>query len=237
MNEDDLLTIGAFAAATGLTIPALRHYDQIELFRPARVDPDTGYRSYAPGQVDDARLICRLRAVGVPIGELRAVLGRPPGEVRSALDAHLGRLVAQLREVSQRIVAVEEFIERDTVLPAAQPVRPVQLRIAVADVPRAAEFYRTAFDLVFNESISSLQFGTYGSDRFFLLTLEERAADAPDRRGTRFGLLVDDVDAAHDRALRAGAAEVHPPRDFAWKPRTSCVRDADGNTIDLSRAH
>ncbi len=55
MNGDDLLNIGAFAAATGLTIPALRHYDEIGLLKPAQIDPSTGYRRYRQDQVHDAR--------------------------------------------------------------------------------------------------------------------------------------------------------------------------------------
>jgi hypothetical protein len=47
---------------------------------------------------------------------------------------------------------------------------------------------------------------------------------------------VDDVDAAHAPALKAGGIEEHLPADFAWKPRTSCVREPDGNRIDLSQA-
>ncbi|MEU4160818.1 MerR family transcriptional regulator [Actinoplanes sp. NPDC026670] len=236
MNGDDLLNIGAFAAATGLTIPALRHYDEIGLLKPAQVDPGTGYRRYGQDQLDDARLICGLRAVGVPIDEVRAVVGRSPGQVRSALDVHRERLVAQVREVSQRIAAVDEFIEKGTPMPTLQTIRPVQIRIRVADVQAAAGFYTTAFDVVFNESISSLQFGTYRTDRFFLITLEEHDGAASRHEGTRFGLLVDDVDTAHARAVNAGGVEVHPPTDFAWKPRTSCVRDPDGNDIDLSQA-
>ena len=156
--------------------------------------------------------------------------------MRSALDAHRERLVAQVREVSQRIVAVDEFIEKGTPMPVLQTIRPVQIRIKVADVHEAAAFYTAAFDVVFNEAISSVQFGTYRTDRFFLITLEERDAEVSRHDGTRFGLLVDDVDAAHDRAINAGGVEVHPPTDFAWKPRTSCVRDPDGNVIDLSQA-
>jgi DNA-binding transcriptional MerR regulator len=233
VNGDDLLNIGAFASATGLTVPALRHYDDIGLLRPAEVDTGTGYRRYRPVQLDDARLICGLRAVGVPIDEIRTLVGRPAPDVRSALDGHRERLVTQLRELAQQIVAVDEFIEKGTPMPALQAVRPVQIRLKVAGVKEAAAFYTAAFDVVFNEAISSLQFGTYRSDRFFLLTLEESVGAT---EGTRFGLLVDDVDAAHRRALDAGGAELHPPTDFAWKPRTSCVADPDGNVIDLSQA-
>ncbi|GAA0529895.1 hypothetical protein GCM10010172_08250 [Paractinoplanes ferrugineus] len=231
MTDEDLLSIGAFAAATGLTVPGLRHYDEIGLLKPDRVDPGSGYRRYRPGQLDDARLICGLRAVGVPIEEVRAVLGHPTAQVRSTLDNHRERLVTQARELAQRIRAVEEFLERGTPMPTLQAARPVQLRISVGDVGDAAVFYQNAFDVVFNEAISSLQFGTYRSDGFFLMTLEEGTAAA----ATRLGLLVDDVDTVHARALAAGATELHPPTDFAWKPRTSCVRDPDGNLIDLTQ--
>jgi DNA-binding transcriptional MerR regulator len=235
VNGDDLLNIGAFGEATGLTVPALRHYDEIGLLKPARVDPDTGYRRYHRSQLDDARLVCALRAVGVPIEEIRALAGQPAGRVGPALDGHRDRLVAQARELAQRIAALDEFIGKGMAMPAFQGVRPVQLRIQVEDVAKAAAFYTAAFDVVFNEAISSLQFGTYRSDRFFLLTLEERDDDSPGHGGTWFGLLVDDVDGAHARALAAGAAEVHAPADFAWKPRTSCVREPAGNLIDLSQ--
>ncbi|MBB2948927.1 DNA-binding transcriptional MerR regulator [Actinoplanes lutulentus] len=234
MNGDDLINIGAVAAATGLTVPALRYYDEIGLLKPAQVDPGSGYRRYRQDQIADARLVCGLRAVGVPIDDVRALVGRPADQVRTALGAHRERLVAQLREMSQRIVAVDEFIEKGTPMPALRTARPVQIRVTVADVPKAAAFYTAAFDVVFNEAISSVQFGTYRSDQFFLITLEEHDREGSRQDGTRFGLLVDDVDDAHRRALEAGGTEVHPPADFAWKPRTSCVRDLDGNVIDLS---
>jgi predicted enzyme related to lactoylglutathione lyase len=112
----------------------------------------------------------------------------------------------------------------------------VEIMIKVDDVHEAAAFYTTAFDVVFNEEISSLQFGAYRSDRFFLITLEQRGPESSGSDSVRFGLLVDDVDSAHDRALAAGGAEIHPPMEFAWKPRTSCVRDPGGNLIDLSQS-
>ena len=127
------------------------------------------------------------------------MLGQSVGEVRTALDAHRARLVAQVRELSQQAVAVDEFIEKGTAMPALQAIRPVQIRINVGDVRAAAAFYTTAFDVVFHEAISSLQFGTYRSDRFFLITLEESGPESIGPCRTRFGLLVDDVEMAHYR--------------------------------------
>lgn len=40
--ETQLMSIGRFARLTGLTVKALRHYDEVGLLRPAAVDAETG---------------------------------------------------------------------------------------------------------------------------------------------------------------------------------------------------
>lgn len=47
-------------------------------------------------------------------------------------------------------------------------------------------------------------------------------------QGARFYLYVEDVDAAHARALGAGMTEKHAPQDMFWGDRTSVVTDAYG---------
>jgi DNA-binding transcriptional MerR regulator len=73
-----LLTIGAFARSARLTPKALRLYDQLGLLTPAAVDPESGYRLYDPGQLERARLIARLRGIGMPLAEIREVCGLEP---------------------------------------------------------------------------------------------------------------------------------------------------------------
>jgi hypothetical protein len=48
--DDDLLTIGAFAARARLSPRALRLYDRLGLLAPAYVDDASGYRYYRTGQ-------------------------------------------------------------------------------------------------------------------------------------------------------------------------------------------
>ncbi|WP_225847579.1 protein phosphatase 2C domain-containing protein [Streptomyces sp. HPF1205] len=68
-----LLTIGAFAKASRLSPKALRLYDELGLLTPARVDPVTGYRLYAPEQLEQARLVAWLRRLGMPLARIRRV--------------------------------------------------------------------------------------------------------------------------------------------------------------------
>ena len=70
-----MLSIGEFARASGLTAKALRLYDELELLTPAEVDQSNGYRYYAPEQVEQARLVARLRSAGVPLPRIAAIIG------------------------------------------------------------------------------------------------------------------------------------------------------------------
>jgi protein phosphatase len=72
------MTSGAFAQASGLSRKALRLYDELGLLHPARVDPDTLYRFYHPGQLEQARLVAWLRRLGMPLAVIRSVSGLPP---------------------------------------------------------------------------------------------------------------------------------------------------------------
>ncbi|MFF2653769.1 MerR family transcriptional regulator [Streptomyces sp. NPDC058045] len=68
-----LMGIGAFAEACRLSPKALRLYDELGLLTPARVDPVTGYRRYAPEQLEQARLVAWLRRLGMPLARIRYV--------------------------------------------------------------------------------------------------------------------------------------------------------------------
>ena len=91
----ELLTIGAFARLSRLSPKALRLYDELELLRPARVDPDTGYRYYAAGQLGRARLVAWLRRLGMPLAGIRAVCALEPGEAAREIGAYWARVEAE----------------------------------------------------------------------------------------------------------------------------------------------
>lgn len=110
-STGELIPIGRFARLSGLSIGALRHYDELDLLRPADVDRFTGYRRYRPDQLDIARAIGRLRDLEVPIEEIREVLAADdPADQRRRIGAHerrlqaradrLGRLLHRTRQLS-----------------------------------------------------------------------------------------------------------------------------------------
>jgi protein phosphatase len=84
-----LLTIGEFARAARLSPKALRLYDELGLLRPFRVDEWSGYRYYAPSQLERARLVAWLRRLGMPLAQIGAVVESPPAAAASAVAAFL----------------------------------------------------------------------------------------------------------------------------------------------------
>lgn len=91
----DMLTIGAFARACRLSPKALRLYDELELLRPARVDPHTGYRYYAVGQLEQARLVAWLRRLGMPLARIREVCALEPAAAAREIRAYWARVEAE----------------------------------------------------------------------------------------------------------------------------------------------
>ena len=93
----DRVSIGRFARLTGLSIGALRHYDELDLLRPAEIDRFTSYRYYAAEQIELGRAIARLRDLEVPLEEIRAVLGTDdPAEQRRRVAGQAARVQARV---------------------------------------------------------------------------------------------------------------------------------------------
>ena len=66
--------MGRFAQTVGLTRKALRLYDQLGILVPDYIDSDSGYRYYSLSQYERARKIRLLRAMEMPLADIRRVL-------------------------------------------------------------------------------------------------------------------------------------------------------------------
>lgn len=106
-----MLSIGRFADATGLTVKALRHYDEIGLLRPAAVDPGNGYRYYDPTQVEAAVTIRRLRALELPLGEIAALFGEDGETLRERLAEHELRVADELQEKTNLLLELDALVQ------------------------------------------------------------------------------------------------------------------------------
>jgi PPM family protein phosphatase len=98
-----LMSSGEFARTSGLTRKALRLYDELGLLTPARVDPQTGYRFYAPAQLEQARLVAWLRRLGMPLASIRAMGALSAAEAAVELAAYWERV--ELETASRRELA------------------------------------------------------------------------------------------------------------------------------------
>lgn len=90
-----LMSIGEFVQASGLSRKALRLYDDLGLLPPARVDPDSGYRSYAPAQLEQARIVAWLRRMGMPLATIRSVTALPPAAAAEEVASYLETIEAE----------------------------------------------------------------------------------------------------------------------------------------------
>ncbi|MFF1795007.1 MerR family transcriptional regulator [Kitasatospora sp. NPDC058263] len=187
--ESDLRSIGELARDSGLGVSALRFYDGADVLTPAWVDPQTGYRWYAPAQLADARLLCRLRRVGLPLADIRAVLGAEAGSgaAHRVVDAHLRRLEAGLADARRELSLIRTLIDQRenpmTATPAARtftvPARELAealgaVRFAVGADPELPALSGVLFDL--EGGLLRL----VATDRYRMALAEVRLPDAPD---------------------------------------------------------
>jgi len=104
------------ARMSGVTSRTLRHYDEIELLRPAFVGAN-GYRYYDEEGLLRLQQILLLRQLGVPLAEITKILDKRM-DALSALRAHQGRLLAEqdhlqaLLETVKRTIAELEDAEK-----------------------------------------------------------------------------------------------------------------------------
>jgi DNA-binding transcriptional MerR regulator len=91
-----LLRIGDMARLTGVSIKALRFYDEQGLLRPDHVDPQTGYRYYAAGQAEALADITNLRAVDFSIQEIADLIAKPHS--KADMIAAIARKKRELRQ-------------------------------------------------------------------------------------------------------------------------------------------
>jgi DNA-binding transcriptional MerR regulator len=129
-----MLNIGEFARLGQVSPRMLRHYDEIGLLRPIRVEPN-GYRLYDIRQLERLHRIVALRDMGFGLEQIGQVLSEDISveELRGMLrlrraqiERTVGEEQARLRRVEAHLRALEwsDTVElQDYVIKKTQPIR------------------------------------------------------------------------------------------------------------------
>jgi DNA-binding transcriptional MerR regulator len=107
--------VGELARATGLTVRALHHYDEIGLLRPSD-RTFAGYRLYEEADVRRLYRIVALRRIGLRLDEIAELLDGDAvglGEtVRRQLEA-VERELSELGRLRERLLAIRDALDRE----------------------------------------------------------------------------------------------------------------------------
>jgi effector-binding domain-containing protein len=108
----NLMPIGQFSRVSGLGTRTLRFYDETGIFKPAAIDPDNGYRYYNLSQLATASLIKKLRALDMPLGELRLCLSEDEAGMLEVFARHRSRLAARLEQNQKDLQELDALLLR-----------------------------------------------------------------------------------------------------------------------------
>lgn len=108
------MKIGEAALASGISPRMIRHYETIGLV-PSAARRDSGYRDYAPSDVEWLRFIGRARDLGFALDEIRALLSlwadreRASAEVKAIALARAGELERKERQLRAMRRSLEQL--------------------------------------------------------------------------------------------------------------------------------
>jgi DNA-binding transcriptional MerR regulator len=106
--DDRRWKVGELAEATGLTVRALHHFDEIGLLRPTERSA-AGHRLYASDDVRRLYRILALRQLGMSLGEIATSLDGQVDDLEPAVRGQLAQVEHQIglqRQLRRRLVAV-----------------------------------------------------------------------------------------------------------------------------------
>jgi len=109
-----MIKIGDFSRLSRISIRMLRHYDSLGLLAPDCVDNYTGYRYYAPAQLQTAFRVTALKDMGFSLASIAEILKQynDPQALKAFLMVKLEDVKEQESEVRNKINLIETAINR-----------------------------------------------------------------------------------------------------------------------------
>ena len=102
--------IGEFSYLFEVTIKTLRHYDKIDLFKPAFTDPYTGYRYYNEEQKEEFANILKLKNLNFSLEEIKEMNNNFSKEL---LDRKINDLEEEKINIKNKITELEKICKGD----------------------------------------------------------------------------------------------------------------------------
>ncbi|SRR6266487_58282 len=104
-----MFTVKQLSKLAGVTPRTLHHYDAIGLLKPSRVG-DNGYRYYGEESMLRLQQILFYRELGIPLEDIKKIMGRRDFDVLGALQSHKGALKKQVARLDRLINTVDNTI-------------------------------------------------------------------------------------------------------------------------------
>ena len=117
------MPIGRFSKSCRLTIKALRYYDEIDILKPAYVDPDSGYRYYKQHQARTAVLIGMLRSLDIPIPTIKTLLIAKGTDFKSILEKEYERTLQKIQKQQQILHSINRITREGELTPYQIQIR------------------------------------------------------------------------------------------------------------------
>lgn len=102
-------TVSEVARLSGVSVRALRHYDEIGLLKPGHVG-ENGYRYYGQAELLRLQQILFHRELGFRLEAIGQILDDPGFDQAAALRAHRAALLAQARRYRQLVRTLDQTL-------------------------------------------------------------------------------------------------------------------------------
>jgi len=122
-----MFKIGDFSKVCQVSIKTLRHWDHVDLLKPAHIDAFTNYRYYDITQLTTVNRILAYKGLGLSLKEIKRLLDDQPStsEIRGMLKLKQAELRQQLDDRQRMLLQVENrlaLIEQEGQLPEEETV-------------------------------------------------------------------------------------------------------------------
>jgi DNA-binding transcriptional MerR regulator len=104
-----MFTVKQLSQLAGVTPRTLHHYDAIGLLKPSRVG-ENGYRYYGEESLLQLQQILFYRELGLPLEDIKKIMGRRDFDVLGALRSHKEALQKQVARLNRLINTVDNTI-------------------------------------------------------------------------------------------------------------------------------